>query len=52
MRCIVTSEGGQAPWTYTIQHGTVIDGTGAARFTADVLIREGRIAEVALHLPP
>jgi N-acyl-D-aspartate/D-glutamate deacylase len=28
---------------YTIQHGTVVDGTGAARFAADVLIRDGRI---------
>ena len=37
---------------YTIQHGTVIDGTGAARFAADVLIRDGRIAEVAPHVPP
>ena len=37
---------------YTIQHSTVIDGTGAARFAADVLIRDGRIAEVAPHVPP
>ncbi len=37
---------------YTIQHGTVIDGTGAARFAADVLLRDGRIAEIAPHLPP
>lgn len=37
---------------YTIQHGTVIDGTGAARWDADVLIRAGRIAEIAPHLPP
>ena len=37
---------------YTIQHGTVIDGTGAARFTADVLLRDGKIAEVAPHLTP
>ena len=36
---------------YTIQHGTVIDGTGAARFAADVLLRDGKIAEVAPHLP-
>jgi N-acyl-D-amino-acid deacylase len=36
---------------YTIQHSTVIDGTGAARFAADVLIRDGRIAEVAPHVP-
>jgi N-acyl-D-amino-acid deacylase len=36
---------------YTIEHGTVIDGTGAARFAADVLIRDGRVAEVASHLP-
>ena len=32
---------------YTIQHSTVIDGTGTARFAADVLIRDGKIAEVA-----
>ena len=37
---------------YIIQHGTVIDGTGATRFAADVLIRDGKIAEVAPHLPP
>jgi N-acyl-D-aspartate/D-glutamate deacylase len=37
---------------YIIQHGTVINGTGAARFAADVLIQEGRIAEVAPHVPP
>jgi N-acyl-D-aspartate/D-glutamate deacylase len=36
---------------YIIQHGTVIDGTGAARFAADVLIRDGKIAEVAPHVP-
>jgi cytosine/adenosine deaminase-related metal-dependent hydrolase len=30
----------------------VVDGTGAARFAADVLIRDGRIAEIAPHLPP
>jgi N-acyl-D-amino-acid deacylase len=37
---------------YTIQHGTVIDGTGTARCAADVLLRNGKIAEVAPHLPP
>ena len=36
---------------YTIQHGTAIDGTGAARFAADMLIRDGKIAEVAPRLP-
>src|SRR5512145_3312896 len=36
---------------YTIQQGTVIDGTGAARFAADMLIRAGKIAEVAPRLP-
>lgn len=36
---------------YTIQRGTVIDGTGAARFAA-VLTRDGQIAEIAPHLPP
>jgi N-acyl-D-amino-acid deacylase len=29
-----------------IRGGTVIDGTGAERFTADVAIKDGRIAEV------
>lgn len=37
---------------YTIQHGTVIDGTSAPRFRADVLVREGKIAAVAPQLPP
>ena len=37
---------------YIIQHGTVIDGTGAARFAADVLLRDGKIAEVAPYVPP
>jgi len=37
---------------YTIQHGTVIDGTGTPRFTADVLLRDGKIAEVAPRIPP
>ena len=35
---------------YTIQYGTVIGGTGAARCAADVLIREGRIAEVEIFV--
>jgi N-acyl-D-aspartate/D-glutamate deacylase len=37
---------------YTMQHGAVIDGTGAACCAADVLIREGKIAEVTPHVPP
>lgn len=36
---------------YTIQQGTVIDGTGAARFAADVHIRDGKIAAVGPQLP-
>ena len=36
---------------YTIQHGIVIDGTGVAHVAADVLLRDGKIAEVAVHLP-
>ncbi len=36
---------------YTIQHGTVIDGTGAPRFKADVQIRDGQVTEVAPNLP-
>lgn len=35
---------------YTIQHGTVIDGTGEARFVADILLRDGKIAEIAPDL--
>lgn len=37
---------------YTIQHGIVIDGTGAQRFAADVLVRDDKIAAVAPQLPP
>ena len=29
-----------------IRHGTVIDGTGAQRFRADVAVQDGKIAEV------
>jgi len=36
---------------YAIQYETVIDGTGAARFAADVLIRDSKIVEVAPPLP-
>lgn len=35
---------------HLIRGGTVIDGTGAPRQRADVLIRDGRIAEVGLDL--
>lgn len=41
----------KAPFTL-LWGGTVIDGTGAPRVQADVLIHEGRIAAVGQHLPP
>lgn len=36
---------------YTIQNGSVIDGTGTSRFQADVLIRDDKIVDVAPSLP-
>ena len=35
-----------------IKGGTVIDGTGAPGFAADVRIRDGMIAEVGANLSP
>lgn len=35
-----------------IQHGAVVDGTGAAPFPADILVRDGAIAAVAPGLTP
>ncbi len=29
-----------------IKNGTIVDGTGAARYRADVLVTNGRIAEI------
>ncbi len=40
------------PNHYTLRGGTVIDGTGAPRFRADVCIEGDRIAAVGPHLPP
>ena len=41
--------------TILIRNGTVIDGTGAPLFHADILIERGRIAEIfrdAAQIPP
>ncbi len=35
-----------------IRNGTVIDGTGADRFVADVAVKDGKIAEVGRNLGP
>jgi len=42
-----TTRAGDAPYDLVIVGGTVIDGTGADRFTADVAIHDGRVVEVA-----
>ncbi|MXW66661.1 MAG: D-aminoacylase [Gemmatimonadales bacterium] len=42
-----TTRTGGAPYDLVIVGGTVVDGTGADRFTADVGIRDGRVVEVA-----
>ncbi|MDE2877749.1 D-aminoacylase [Candidatus Palauibacter soopunensis] len=42
-----TTRAGDAPYDLVIVGGTVVDGTGADRFTADVGIRGGRVVEVA-----
>ena len=38
--------------TTLIRGGSVVDGTGAPAFAADVRVRDGRIAEVAPGLQP
>ena len=38
---------GAEPWDLVISGGTVIDGTGSARFPADVAVRGDRIAVVS-----
>ncbi|MDE2944287.1 MAG: D-aminoacylase [Gemmatimonadota bacterium] len=42
-----TTRAGDASYDLVIVDGTVVDGTGADRFTADVGIRGGRVVEVA-----
>jgi N-acyl-D-amino-acid deacylase len=37
---------------YLIKNGTVVDGTGAPAYQADVRIRHGKIAEIAANLTP
>ncbi|HEY1325756.1 MAG TPA: D-aminoacylase [Casimicrobiaceae bacterium] len=36
---------------YVLQGGAVIDGTGAARYRADVRVRDGRVQEIGVDLP-
>ena len=33
-----------------IKNGTVIDGTGAPRFQADVAVKDGKIAKIAVKI--
>ena len=40
-----------APYDVVIQHGTVIDGSGAARQTLDVAVRGDRIVRIAANIP-
>ncbi len=42
-----TSRAGDAAFDLVIVGGTIVDGTGADRFTADVGIRDGRVVEIA-----
>ena len=37
----------QSEWTLLIRNGTVIDGTGAARYAADIAVRDDRIVAVS-----
>src|SRR5580692_7821480 len=42
--------GSEMPYDLLIKGGTVVDGTGAARFAADVAIAQGRITEIGKSL--
>ncbi len=39
-------------WDLLITNGTIVDGTGAARFEGDVAVRDGRIVEVSTERLP
>ena len=40
----------KAMYDLLIKNGTVIDGTGAPRFPADIAVKDGVIAKIAAHI--